>query len=67
MLKELVLEQVKRVISYIQNFEWLFIKEQQNATIEEQKAQLTKNKKAINTMSKKIKRNRQPTSAYLRR
>ena len=36
-LREIVLEQVQQVISYIHNFEWLFIKEKQNASIEEQK------------------------------
>ena len=36
-LRQIVLEQVQQVVSYIHNFEWLFIKEKQNASIEEQK------------------------------
>ena len=46
-LREIVLEQVQQVISYIHNFEWLFIKEKQNASIEEQKAQVARDKKQL--------------------
>ena len=35
------------MVSYIHNFEWLFIKEKQNASIEEQKAQIVKDKKQL--------------------
>ena len=46
-LRQIVLEQVQQVVSYIHNFEGLFIKEKQNASIEEHKAQIVKDKKQL--------------------
>ena len=54
-LKEIVLEQVQQVVSYIHNFEWLFIKEKQNASIEEQKAQIARNKKQLTQYQQRLK------------
>lgn len=47
--------QVQQVVSYIHNFEWLFIKEKQNASIEEQKAQIVKDKKQLTQYQQRLK------------
>ena len=54
-LRQIVLEQVQQVVSYIHNFEWLFIKEKQNASIEEQKAQIVKDKKQLTQYQQRLK------------
>ena len=54
-LKEIVLEQVQQVVSYIHNFEWLFIKEKQNASIEEQKVQVARDKKQLTQYQQRLK------------
>ena len=54
-LREIVLEQVQQVISYIHNFEWLFIKEKQNASIEEQKVQIARDKKQLVQYQQRLK------------
>ena len=54
-LRQIVLEQVQQVVSYIRNFEWLFIKEKQNASIEEQKAQIVRDKKQLTQYQQRLK------------
>lgn len=54
-LRKIVLEQVQQVVSYIHNFEWLFIKEKQNASIEEQKVQVARNKKQLTQYQQRLK------------
>lgn len=54
-LRQIVLEQVQQVVSYIHNFEWLFIKEKQNASIEEQKAQIVRDKKQLTQYQQRLK------------
>ena len=41
--------------SYIHSFEWLFIKEKQNASIEEQKAQIVRDKKQLTQYQQRLK------------
>ena len=53
--KEFILEQVQQVVSYIHNFEWLFIKEKQNASIEEQKVQVARDKKQLTQYQQRLK------------
>ena len=54
-LRQIVLEQVQQVVSYIHNFEWLFIKEKQNASVEEQKAQIVRDKKQLTQYQQRLK------------
>lgn len=54
LLKELVLQQVRHVVSYVQKFEWLFIQEKQNASIEEQKDKIASNKKQLNQYKQRL-------------
>ena len=54
-LRQIVLEQVQQVVSYIHNFEWLFIKEKQNASTEEQKTQIVRDKKQLTQYQQRLK------------
>ena len=54
-LRQIVLEQVQQVVSYIHDFEWLFIKEKQNASIEEQKVKVARDKKQLTQYQQRLK------------
>ena len=53
-LQQIVLENVKQVISYIQNFEDLFIQSKREASIEEQEKQIIAYKKQLEQYQKRI-------------
>ena len=53
-LQEIVLENVKQVISYIKNFEDLFIQSKREASIEEQEKQIIAYKKQLEQYQKRI-------------
>lgn len=54
-LRQIILDQVQQIISYIHNFEWLLIKGKQNTSIEEQKAQFVRDKKQLTKYQKGLK------------
>ena len=54
-LRELVLNNIKQVISYISSYEDLFIKEQLDASLEEQRKEDISNKKLLSQYEKRVK------------
>ena len=54
-LRELVLDNIKQVISYISSYEDLFIKEKLDASLEEQRKEDVSNKKLLSQCEKRIK------------
>ena len=54
-LKELVLENIKQVLSYIRSYEDLFIKQKLETSLEEQKKIDSRNKKLLSQYEKRIK------------
>ena len=54
-LRELVLDNIKQVISYISSYEDLFIKEKLDASLEEQRREDISNKKLLSQYQKRVK------------
>lgn len=54
-LRELVLDNIKQVISYISSYEDLFIKEKLDASLEEQRKEYASNKKLLSQYEKRVK------------
>ncbi len=54
-LRELVLDNIKQVISYISSYEDLFIKERLDASLEEQRKEDISNKKLLSQYEKRVK------------
>lgn len=54
-LRELVLDNIKRVISYISSYEDLFIKEKLDVSLEEQRKEDITNKKLLSQYEKRVK------------
>lgn len=54
-LRELVLDNIKQVISYISSYEDLFIKEKLDASLEEQRKEDISNKKLLSQYQKRVK------------
>lgn len=54
-LRELVLDNIKQVISYISSYEDLFIKEKLDASLEEQRKEDISNKKLLSQYEKRVK------------
>ncbi len=54
-LRELVLDNIKQVISYISSYEDLFIKEKLDASLEEQRKEDISNKKLLSQYKKRVK------------
>ena len=54
-LKELVLDNIKQVISYISSYEYLFIKEKLETSLEEQRKEDISNKKLLSQYEKRVK------------
>ena len=54
-MKELVLENIKQVLSYIRSYEDLFIKQKLETSLEEQKKIDSVNKKLLSQYEKRIK------------